>query len=153
MQVRFDGKIRQKLRNICKAIWSIGDVNIFKKSKSFKKIFIHYDFFFCNISFIIRYYHPERPNGIFISVTDRLMREKQRREFLSTCLFFCDDYQAFQMKWSFIEYFIHCQILSPGKTDVKRLSKKTGITVKKSENRRGKKNLVFLKLVSERMKK
>ncbi|VDO32075.1 unnamed protein product [Onchocerca flexuosa] len=31
-----------------------------------------------------KYYHPERPNGIHISVTDRLMEEKQRRQFLST---------------------------------------------------------------------
>ncbi|CAG9529816.1 unnamed protein product, partial [Cercopithifilaria johnstoni] len=31
-----------------------------------------------------KYYHPERPNGIHISVTDRLMKEKQRRQFHST---------------------------------------------------------------------
>ncbi|VDK74391.1 unnamed protein product [Onchocerca ochengi] len=31
-----------------------------------------------------KYYHPERPNGIHISVTDRLMKEKQQRQFLST---------------------------------------------------------------------
>ncbi|MCP9257991.1 Bifunctional endoribonuclease and deubiquitinase ZC3H12A [Dirofilaria immitis] len=31
-----------------------------------------------------KYYHPERPNGIHISVTDRLIKEKQRQQFLST---------------------------------------------------------------------
>uniref|UniRef100_A0A915Q4T3 C3H1-type domain-containing protein n=1 Tax=Setaria digitata TaxID=48799 RepID=A0A915Q4T3_9BILA len=31
-----------------------------------------------------KYYHPERPNGIHISVTDRLMKEKQRKQFFST---------------------------------------------------------------------
>ncbi|VBB26145.1 unnamed protein product [Acanthocheilonema viteae] len=33
-----------------------------------------------------KYYHPERPNGIHISVTDRLMKEKQRRQFLSNSI-------------------------------------------------------------------
>ncbi|VDM98329.1 unnamed protein product [Thelazia callipaeda] len=29
-----------------------------------------------------KFYHPERPNGIHVSVTERLMREKQRKELL-----------------------------------------------------------------------
>lgn len=36
-----------------------------------------------------RYYHPERPNGVHISVTERLMKEKQRKLLNTACLFFC----------------------------------------------------------------
>ncbi|ETN69417.1 hypothetical protein NECAME_05272 [Necator americanus] len=38
----------------------------------------------CTYGSKCKYYHPERPNGIHLSVTDRLMREKSQKRSLAT---------------------------------------------------------------------